>query len=195
MPSTFAINYTPTTSVITIAGVDQTVESQLAANQTAPTADEAGNPIAPPADPSMHSDSPVTICTLYFKVIDTAPTGDARFWLGNLGGFTDNTGAQVTATAGNTAAVPVTSLLSSDASLGSLSIDNIEIYSRLSPTHIHLYSECRQKRVESCRQSVRRPMQSHRQQFTGSATIFLSALKHDLRESHRRGRKKQPTSM
>ena len=134
MPSTFAINYTPTTSVITIAGVDQTVESQLAANQTAPTADEAGNPIAPPADPSMHSDSPVTICTLYFKVIDTAPTGDARFWLGNLGGFTDNTGAQVTATAGNTAAVPVTSLLSSDASLGSLSIDNVVLSPAFSPT-------------------------------------------------------------
>ena len=134
MPSTFAINYTPTTSVITIAGVDQTVENQLAANQTAPTVDEAGNPIAPPADPSMHSDSPVTICTLYFKVIDTAPTGDARFWLGNLGGFKDNTGAQVTATVGNTVTVPVTSLLSADASLASLSIDGVKLSPDFSPS-------------------------------------------------------------
>ncbi len=134
MPSTFAINYTPTTSVITIAGVDQTVENQIAANQTAPTADASGNPIAPPADPSMHSDSPVTICTLYFKVIDTAPTGDARFWLGNLGGFKDNTGAQVTATSGNTITVPVTSLLSADASLASLAIDGVTLSPDFSPS-------------------------------------------------------------
>lgn len=134
MPSTFAINYTPTTSVITIAGVDQTVENQLAANQTAPATDAAGNPIAPPADPSMHSDSPVTICTLYFKVIDTAPTGDARFWLGNLGGFKDNTGSQVTATAGTTASVPVTSLLSPDASLASLAIDHVLLSPDFSPS-------------------------------------------------------------
>jgi len=127
MPSTFAVSNTASTNVIAVLGVDQTVETQIGANQTAPTVDEAGNPIAPPADPSMHSDTTVTVCVLYFKVIDTAPSGDANFWLGGVGGFKDSALVQLAASAGNTVMVPVESLLSSEATLSSLAVEGAEL--------------------------------------------------------------------
>lgn len=134
MPSTFAVSNAASTSVISISGVDQTVENQIAANQTAPSTDPSGNPVPPPSDPSMYSESTVTVCTLYFKVIDTAPTGDARFWLGNLGGFKDSSGGQVTATAGDTVKVPVQTILSSEASLASLSLGDVPFTPEFSPS-------------------------------------------------------------
>ena len=134
MPSTFAVSNSASTSVITISGLDQTVEGAIAANQTAPTADELGNPIAPPADPSMHSDDTVNVCVLYFKVIETAPTGNAHFLLGNISGFKDSLGAQVIATAGSSATVPVESLLSSITSLSALSIDGVNFTQSFSPS-------------------------------------------------------------
>lgn len=134
MPSTFAVSNSASTNVIAVIGVDQAAEAQIGANQTAPTADEAGNPIAPPADPSMHSDTTVTVCVLYFKVIDTAPSGEANFWLGGIGGFKDSALAQLAASAGNTVIVPVQSLLSSEASLSSLTIEGAELTPAFSPS-------------------------------------------------------------
>ena len=123
MPSTFSVTNTASTNVIAVLGVDQTTEGLIAANQTAPVMDAAGNPIAPPADPSMYSDASVTVCVLYFKVIDNAPTGEANFWLGGIGGFRDSLLAQLPVSPGNTVIVPVQSLLSSEASLASLTIE------------------------------------------------------------------------
>lgn len=134
MPSTFSVSNSASTNVIAIIGVDQTVEGIIGANQTAPTADASGNPLTPPIDPSMKSDSTVTCCVLYFKVIDTAPTGDANFWLGSIGGFKNSSLAQLQASAGNTVIVPVQSLLSSEASLLSLSIDGAALTPAFSPS-------------------------------------------------------------
>lgn len=134
MPSTFSISNTASTSVIAIIGVDQTAEGIISVNQTAPVIDEAGNPIAPPADPTMYSESLVTLCVLYFKVVDEAPTGDANFWLGGIGGFKDSSLAQVAASSGNTAIVPVQSLLSSEASLSSLSVSGAALSPAFSPS-------------------------------------------------------------
>ena len=134
MPSTFAVSNTASTNVIAVIGVDQTVETQIGANQTAPTVDAAGNPAAPPADPSMHSDTTVTVCVLYFKVIDTAPSGNANFWLGGIGGFKDSALAQLPASAGNTVIVPVQSLLSSEATLSSLIVEGAELTPAFSPS-------------------------------------------------------------
>ena len=134
MPSTFTLTNTASTSLVSIAGVDQTVEAQVAANQTAPTADSDGNPVAPPVDPSMHSDSTVTVCVLYFKVLDSALTGQAMFALQNLGGFRDSSMNQVAAGAGSSATVPVQSVLSSNAALSSLSLDGVDITPAFSPS-------------------------------------------------------------
>ena len=123
MPSTFSVTNTASTNVIAVLGVDQTTEGLIAANQTVPVMDAAGNTLAPPADPSMYSDASVTVCVLYFKVIDNAPTGDANFWLGGIGGFRDSSLNQLSASPGNTVIVPVQSLLSSEASLASLTIE------------------------------------------------------------------------
>jgi len=134
MPSTFSVSNTASTGVIAIIGVDQTAEGIASVNQTAPVTDAAGNPVAPPADPTMYSESLVTLCVLYFKVIDEAPTGDANFWLGGIGGFKDSSLAQVGASAGNTAIVPVQSLLSSEASLSSLSVEGSTLSPAFSPS-------------------------------------------------------------
>jgi len=134
MPSTFSVSNSATNDVIAVIGVDQTVEAIAGANQTAATVDEQGNPIPAPADPSMYSDAEVTVCVLYFKVIDTAPSGDANFWLGSIGGFKDSSLAQVTASRGNTVIVPVKSLLSSEASLSQLTIDGAVLAPEFSPS-------------------------------------------------------------
>lgn len=125
MPSTFSVTNTVSTSVISLAGLDQTVEGQIAANQTAPTADDLGNPLPLPADPSMNSAERVTICVLYFKVLDNVKKGDAIFSLGNLGGFKNSAQAQVEASKGDAVSVPVESVLSSNAALASLMIEDV----------------------------------------------------------------------
>ena len=134
LPSTFEISNSVSTSVIALSGLDQTVESAITANQTAPTADAGGNPLPAPVDPSMHSDDMVTVCVLYFKVIDSAPTGDAHFLLGNIGGFRDSSGSQVIAAAGTGTSVPVVSLLSSDASLSALAVEGVDFTPAFSST-------------------------------------------------------------
>ena len=134
MPSTFSVSNTASTSVIAIVGVDQTTEGIISSNQTAPASDLAGNPVPTPADPSMYSDTSVTICVLHFKVIDAAPSGEANFWLGGIGGFRDSSLSQLPAAAGNTVIVPVQSLLSSEASLSSLSVEGTELSPAFSPS-------------------------------------------------------------
>ena len=134
MPSTFSVTSTASTSVISIAGLDQTVESQVATNATAPTVDDSGNPIAPPADPSMFSGERVTVCVLYFKVIENVKKGDAKFSLGSLGGFKNSTMSQVTATVGNSATVPVESIMSSNASLAAMTIEDVLFTPEFSPS-------------------------------------------------------------
>lgn len=126
MPSTFAISSAESTGIITITGADQAAESIIGSNQTAPAADASGNPVAPPADPTMFSADTVTVCVLYFKAVDTAPSGEANFWLGSIGGFRDSASAAVTANSGNTVKVPVQSILSSEAALSSLALKNID---------------------------------------------------------------------
>lgn len=134
MPSTFSVSNTASTSVIAIVGVDQTAEGIISSNQTAPATDLAGNPLPTPADPSMYSDSSVTICVLHFKVIDTAPGGEAHFWLGGIGGFRDSSLSQLPASAGNTVIIPVQSLLSSQAALSSLSVEGAQLSPAFSPS-------------------------------------------------------------
>lgn len=135
MPSTFSVSNTVSTSVVSITGVDQTVENQIAANQAAATGtDASGNPLPTAADPSMYSDSRVSVCVLYFKVIDTAATGDARFWLGNIGGFKNSALEKVASTAGDTVSVSIQSMLSTDASLSSLSVEGVTLSPEFSPT-------------------------------------------------------------
>jgi hypothetical protein len=134
MPSTFSISNTASTNVISIIGVDQTIEGILSSNQTAPLTDANGNALPKPQDPSMFSDSSVTVCLLYFKVIDTAPTGEANFWLGGIGGFRDSSFAALAATAGNTVIIPVQSTLSSEATLASLSIKGSTLTPAFSPS-------------------------------------------------------------
>ncbi len=134
MPSTFSISNTASTNVIAVIGVDQTTEGVISSNQTAPLTDADGNALPKPADPSMFSDSAVTVCVLYFKVIDTAPTGDANFWLGGIGGFRDSSLTALAATAGNTVIIPVQSLLSSEATLASLSVAESTLSPAFLPT-------------------------------------------------------------
>jgi hypothetical protein len=125
MPSTFAVSNTASTSVVAVSGLDQTVEGLIASHKTTPAATtaEGTEPTDAPYDPSMYSEETVTVCILYFKIKETAPAGEARFLIGNLSGFRDSTGAQLTATAGTSATVSIDSLLSSNTSLSALSIE------------------------------------------------------------------------
>ena len=133
MPSTFSVTSTSSTGVISIAGLDQTVERQIAENQAAATADGEGNMTPLPSDPSLFFDSYITVCVLYFKVVDNVKKGEAKFSLGNLGGFRNSTGEQVSATPGDAAVVAVDSVLSAEASLASLSIQDVLMTPDFSP--------------------------------------------------------------
>ena len=140
MPSTFAVSNTASTSVVTVSGLDQTVEGLIASHETTPaeTTAEGTEPTEAPYDPSMYSEETVTVCVLYFKIKETAPAGEARFLLGNLSGFRDSTGAQVISTAGSSASVPIDSLLSSNTSLSALSIEDA-IFSKDFASSIYEY--------------------------------------------------------
>lgn len=132
MPSTFSIDNSASTGVIAITGIDETVENQIVANQTAPTADESGNPLNPPEDTSMYQTDRVVLCELQFEVLKSAK-GEARFWISNVAGFRNSALEQVSATIGSLASVPVDVQVSSDASLSSLSIDGATLNPAFSP--------------------------------------------------------------
>lgn len=133
MPSTFSINNSASKGVIAITGIDETVENQIVANQTAPTADENGNPLNPPEDTSMFQTDRVVLCELQFEVLDSAK-GEARFWISNVAGFRNSSLEQVSATIGSLASVPVDVQVSSDASLSSLSINGATLEPAFSPS-------------------------------------------------------------
>ena len=122
MPSTFSVTSTASTGVISIAGLDQTVEKQIADNLANPV--DPGGMVEVPADPSLLLESYIDVCILYFKVVDNVKKGEAKISLGNLGGFRNSSGEQVTATAGDPVTVAVESVLSVDASLSALSIQD-----------------------------------------------------------------------
>jgi hypothetical protein len=132
MPSTFMIENSASTGVIALTGIDETVENQIVANQTAPTADESGNPLDPPNDPSMYQTDRVVLCELQFEVLESAK-GEARFWISNVAGFRNSALEQVSATIGSLASVPVDVEVSSDASLSSLSINGATLDPAFSP--------------------------------------------------------------
>ena len=133
MPSTFSVTSTSSTGVISIAGLDQTVEKQIA-DQQASSGDEGENMVQVPSDPSLFLDSSITVCVLYFKVVDNVKKGEAKFALGNLGGFRNSAGEQVSATGGDQILIPVESVLSADAALSSLSIQDVLLTPDFSPS-------------------------------------------------------------
>lgn len=132
MPSTFMIENSASSGVIALTGIDETVENQIIANQTAPTADESGNPLEIPDDPSMYQTDRVVLCELQFEALDSAK-GEARFWISNVAGFRNSALEEVTATIGSLASVPVDVPVSSDASLSSLSINGATLDPAFSP--------------------------------------------------------------
>lgn len=132
MPSTFEIENSATTGVIALTGIDETVENQIVANQTAPIADESGNSLKPPEDTSMYQSDRVVLCELEFVVLESAK-GEARFWISNVAGFRNSALEQVSATIGSLASVPVDVQVSSDASLSSLSINGATLDPAFSP--------------------------------------------------------------
>lgn len=132
MPSTFVLDNSASTGVIAITGIDETVENQIIANQTAPTADADGNPLDPPGDPSMNQTDRVVLCELQFEVLESAK-GEARFWISNVAGFRNSALEDVGTTIGSLASVPVDVEVSSDATLSSLSINGATLDPAFSP--------------------------------------------------------------
>ncbi|NLT11675.1 MAG: cadherin-like beta sandwich domain-containing protein [Clostridiaceae bacterium] len=133
LPSTFSVVSSETSGVVVISGTDVDVEAQIQANKLIPTTDEQGQPVEPPADPSMLSSDSVLICTLNFVVLDAAKS-ETRFWLSNSSGFKDSSEQPVNSVLGSFAAVSVDTPGSSDASLASLSLDAGQIEPAFSPT-------------------------------------------------------------
>ena len=134
LPSTFSLTHVESTSVVSITGLDQTVEDQIATNAALPTVDEAGNPVTPPSDPSMSATTTVTVCILYFKVLDDIDTGDIQFWLGNMSGFRNSSSASVTASSGSSLKIAASNLLSIEMGLSSLNIDGATLTPEFSPS-------------------------------------------------------------
>lgn len=133
LPSTFSVISSETSGVVVISGTDADIEAQIQANKLLPTTDEQGQPVEPPADPSMLSSDAVVICTLNFVVLDTAKS-EARFWLSNSSGFKNSSELTVTSVIGSFAAVSVDTPGSSDASLASLTLDSGQLDPEFSPT-------------------------------------------------------------
>ncbi len=133
IPSTFNIDHSASTSVIVITGIDNNVESQLLANQTAPTADSEGNPIPTPADPSMNRNEKTVLCRINFEVLESSK-GEIRFWISNAAGFRNSALETVTVYSGSPVSIPVKTIVSTDASLASLSIDGAVLAPSFSPT-------------------------------------------------------------
>jgi len=122
LPSTFTIEHSSSTGVIAVSGIDETVEAQILANQTAPTVDSDGNPISPPTDPSMNRNEPTVLFRIYFQVLESSKS-ELRFWISNAAGFRNSAFESVTVHIGSPVSVPVTTLVSSDPSLSSLEIE------------------------------------------------------------------------
>lgn len=133
IPSTFNIDHTASTSVIVITGTDETVEAQILANQTAATTDAEGNPISPPKDPSMNRTEKTVLCHIQFEVLESSK-GEIRFYISNAAGFRNSSMETVTVSTGTPVSIPVQTVVSSDASLASLSIDGTDLSPAFSPT-------------------------------------------------------------
>ncbi|MBN1775637.1 MAG: cadherin-like beta sandwich domain-containing protein [Clostridiales bacterium] len=132
LPSTFVIEHSSSTGVIAVSGIDETVEAQILANQTAPTVDLDGNPISPPADPSMNRNELTVLFRIYFEVLESSKS-ELRFWISNAAGFRNSAFESVTVHTGSPASVPVNILVSSDASLSSLEIEGTTLAPDFSP--------------------------------------------------------------
>lgn len=132
IPSTFYIGHTDSTGVIVVSGLDTTVESQILANQTAPTADPEGNPVDPPEDPSMRRDERTVLCKINFEVSEAAKS-ELRFWIGNAAGFRNSSMKEVSVTIGSPLSVSVNTVVSTDSSLAMLSIDGATLTPSFSP--------------------------------------------------------------
>ncbi|MBN1891966.1 MAG: cadherin-like beta sandwich domain-containing protein [Clostridiales bacterium] len=133
IPSTFSVNHSVSTGVIVVSGIDEIVEEAISSNQTAPTADEDGNPISPPEDPSMNRNEKTVLCRIYFEVLDSSK-GELRFFFGNVAEFRDSSMETVTVQTGSPVSIPVSKMVSSDASLASLSIDGAALSPAFSPS-------------------------------------------------------------
>ncbi len=132
LPSTFVIEQSSSTGVIAVSAIDETVEAQILANQTAPTADADGNPVAPPADPSMNRSESTVLFRIYFQVLESSKS-ELRFWISNAAGFRNSAFESVTVDIGAPASIPVNTLVSSDASLASLTVEGATLSPVFSP--------------------------------------------------------------
>lgn len=133
IPSTFTVTHSVSTGVIVVSGIDEIVEEAISANQTAPTADADGNPIDPPEDPSMNRNEKTVLCRIYFEVLDSSK-GELRFFFGNVAEFRNSSMEEVTVQTGSPVSVPVSTVVSSDASLASLKIDGAGLSPDFSPS-------------------------------------------------------------
>lgn len=116
---------------LTISAVNEVAEEQVLTQQTEGE-NTSTEQQARSISPFFSTNNEITICTITFRITDTA-MGEAKAWLGNLSGFRDTGLQTVVAGAGTGAQVTVQSQVSSDATLSDLSIGGVTLTPEFDP--------------------------------------------------------------
>ncbi len=118
-------------ALVRISAVNEELEEAIlhAAAETGESIETSANSRD---DNAFSSEGPIIVATLHFKIKESA-RGEVKAWLGGISGFRDSVLENVVAGAGNSGSLIVQAVVSSDATLSSLSIGSLELKPEFDP--------------------------------------------------------------
>ncbi|MBP5493391.1 MAG: cadherin-like beta sandwich domain-containing protein [Clostridiales bacterium] len=120
-------------SMVTISAVNPKEEEEILKNTTGSTGEDLdlmakqGN-----LKTVFSSEDPVVVCTLQFRISDEA-RGEVKAWLGSISGLRDSALENVVAGAGSGASLIAQAMVSTDATLASLTLGSISLTPEFDP--------------------------------------------------------------
>ncbi len=118
-------------AVIRLSAVNEKLEEAILQSTTESSGDSETTGKSVMSD-AFYSDEPVKVAILNFRIKESA-RGEVKAWLGSITGLRDSAFENVVAGAGNAASVIVQAVVSSDATLSSLSVGAFELTPEFDP--------------------------------------------------------------
>ena len=112
-------------ALVRLTSLNESLEEAIL--QSAAETTGEGETTAKSSDPvAFNTEEPVIVATLRFRIKESA-RGEVKAWLGGISGLRDSVLENVVAGAGNSASLIVQAVVSSDATLSSLSVTSLEL--------------------------------------------------------------------
>ena len=117
--------------LITLSAINETAEEEILKNSTTEGVDEVSARQKILRD-VFSSENPVVVAHVRFRISDEA-RGEVKAWLGSISGLRDSALESVVAGVGTSASLIVQAIVSSDATLASLSVGNLTLVPEFDP--------------------------------------------------------------